>query len=435
MATQEQIQQAKIEYSTWSLEDFHKTPQKNLYKIARAFDIRTFTTPSGVVYSSKLTRANRTYLEKVLWEILEEYRAAQVTRSKQITHSKEFGTYTFKDLVTRIYEEFHQACFVYISSQDSSKGTLLASTVSAIGGRLASNIKLMPHYRTGEERTDFAHLADIQEAYKLLEEMMVLDPILGETMEKAYPYLKQGAKAVLADAYQYKKEHRAKREQEILQSDEMEVSVAKYLVWAKETLENIETKGKRGYWKRVSIALAIATGRRMNEIHHQETKVEKINDNWVWFTGQSKGKTYSKEFFKKYPAFAIPTLVSADLVIKGFQFLHDQDKIVEGDRIKVNKRFSSDLGKQFKIVKSEVGIPLELTFHENRDLYVQCASQFSAIPEVFQTVPNANKRDADYACYLLGEGRAVYGERYQLQKNLAFLSYQDKYLVTDRFNT
>ena len=431
MITREEMNQAKSENIQLTIEELTKLPQKKLYQLAKSFGIRSFSTPNGAVYSSKVTRKTKPYLVTALWEDLEDFRASQRAKGNQAIQSREGVNYDFRDLVSKVFADFHKACQMFIGSQDENRGTNLAVTCAGLGGRLASGIKQIPHYRTGESRSDYAHLSDFDESFKILDELISKDDLLSETMRKALPYLKQGAKSVFHGSYQFKKEARAKREQEILQADEVEVEVAPYLEWAKGILENIGGDNPRGYWQSVSIALAIATGRRMNELHFDETKVEKINDHWVWFTGQSKGKTYSKEFFEKYPAFAIPTLVKADLVVKGFQFLHEQGKVVSGDRRKVNKRFSSDLGKRFKRIKAEVGIPSEITFHENRDLYVQCALKLSAIPQVFETIANANKREADYACYLLGEGRAVYGGRYQLQKNLAFLSYQDKYLVAD----
>ena len=450
MATFEEIQEAKLKHSTTSYDELNNLPQKKLYGVARSLDVRAFKTPQGVIYSSKVKKDNKGYLVDTLWSILEEFRAANRNQAKATIQSAEHGTYDFKEMVATIYGDFHKLCSNYVSGQaievnrvkenrliqDTPEVNLILS-VTSLGTRLANRIQNTLHYRTNEQRSDLTHLTDVRDAFNIFEQEIAKDKYLGDILSDMFPYFKKGVKQSFTEAYTHKKQVAAKREQEILQTEDTQVSVGNYLVWAKKILEELPTKPKRGYWKNVSIALAISTGRRMNEIHFAATKFEVINNDWVWFTGQSKGRDYSKLFFDKYPAFAIPTLVPAELVVKGFEYLKQDNKIVEDDRLKVNKKWSSDLCQHFKKIKLQVGIPAEVTFHENRDLYVQCASQFPAIPEVFQTIPNANKRDADYACYLLGEGRVVYEvegvKRYQLQKNLAFLRYQDKYLVTDVF--
>ena len=450
MATFQEIQEAKLKHSTTSYDELNNLPQRKLYAVARSLDVRTFETPQGVVYSSKVKKANKPYLVDTVWGILEEFRAANRNQVKSTIQHGEHGTYDFKNLVATIYADFYQLCSNYVSGQAIEvervqENKLIPNTpevnlilaVSALGSRLANRIQNTLHYRTSEHRSDLTHLTDVRDAFKIFEQEIAKDKFLGDILSEMLPYFKKGVKQSFTEAYSHKKQVAAKREQEILETEDTQVSVANYLVWAKKILEEIPAKPKRGYWKNVSIALAIATGRRMNEIHFAATKFEVINQDWVWFTGQSKGRDYSKMFFDKYPRFAIPTLVPAQLVVKGFEYLKQDNKIVEDDRLKVNKKWSSDLCQHFKKVKKEVGIPAEITFHENRDLYAQCALQCPAIPEVFETIPNANKRDADYACYLLGEGRVVYEvnevKRYQLQKNLAFLRYQDKYLVTDEF--
>ena len=159
-------------------------------------------------------------------------------------------------------------------------------------------------------------------------------------MEESYPYLKSGANRILKETFDIKKDERARKELEIRQSESIEIDVEAFLDWAQNILAKIPSEPKRGYWRDVAIALAITTGRRMNELFHVSTSFEKINDNWVWFSGQSKGKTYSTQFFEKYPQYAIPVHAPADGVVAGWQYLIKCGLQVE-ERRTVNKLYST----------------------------------------------------------------------------------------------
>ena len=80
---------------------------------------------------------------------------------------------------------------------------------------------------------------------------------------------------------------------------------------------------KSSDWKRVSLALAIVTGRRMAEIHSTDSNFEIVDEHHVMFTGQLKVKGDAERYFGENPAYEIPVLVSADLVVKAHAWLKD----------------------------------------------------------------------------------------------------------------
>ena len=436
MATQEQIKQAKHDFSLINEDEWRKMPHasktEGIIGKAKALGIRSYYVPGREkpIPLTKTTRKTKPFLVDLILEILSEYRKARRAERVPGVVNQSFYNLDSKELLCSTYAKFEHACEMYFTHQDLES---LAVECSALGATLANQIKTIPHYKTGLPRSPHSHISDYRDFFKDFEKLVAEEGSYKKIMSKMLPIFKRGATYAFKDEFAYKQKDAVRKEQEVRQQAVINVEVSNYLSWAKITLENV-SNAPRGYWKKVVIALALVTGRRQNELLCTATKFELINENWVWFTGQSKTKTYSGEFFDKFPAFAIPTLVSAQLVIDGFEYLKSQNKLIEPtERKLINKRYNSDIGTIFRGVKSETGIPPELTFHENRDLYAQLASKISAIPEVYETIPNADKFEADYICYLLGEGRAVYeyqGKKfYQLQKNLAFLRYQDKYKV------
>jgi hypothetical protein len=97
--------------------------------------------------------------------------------------------------------------------------------------------------------------------------------------------------------------------------------------WSRTVLENPQDFE----WPQVSIALALATGRRMGEIH-STARFEPVegNDYVAMFSGQlkSKAETPEEKLASLNEQKEIPLLASFDLVAAGIQYLHDQGKRV-----------------------------------------------------------------------------------------------------------
>lgn len=192
--------------------------------------------------------------------------------------------------------------------------------------------------------------------------------------------------------------------------------------FAVKTLSNLDKLSFR-QWKRVSIALAIATGRRLAEIHQKNTKFEYVDKNHVLFTGQLKVKGDASEYFAKNPSYQIPVLVDAKLVIEGHQWLKDNNKVVDNSKA-VNRRYSGDISQAMKGLKANLDINHDFfTYKGLRTIYAQVCNQ------VF------NNNDNDNVLYLaevLGHGR---GQLLLKEENLTDMltpqSYNSDFIVTD----
>jgi hypothetical protein len=154
---------------------------------------------------------------------------------------------------------------------------------------------------------------------------------------------------------------------------------------------------KASDWKDVSCALALVTGRRMAEIHLSASFV-KADEFAVYFTGQLKGKesgfmvnkkgeavrTNRADYNKSKSAgltdkpfipladyrFTIPTLVPADLVVAGLQWLEDNGKRLskKDEPEAVNRKYSRYLSERVVDVWTILD-KSEMTFHKFRGAY------------------------------------------------------------------
>lgn len=174
-----------------------------------------------------------------------------------------------------------------------------------------------------------------------------------------------------------------------------QISFAPLHAYAKSVLEKIDTL-KSSDWKRVSVALAIVTGRRMAEIHHTDTRFEYVDCSRVEFTGQMKIKGSASDYFEKLPSYEIPVLIDAELVIKGHEWLKNNGKVVDSAKA-VNRRYSGDLSDYLKLLKSKWGIEHELfKYKALRAIYAQICNH------IFN---GGNPDNILYLAQILGHGR------------------------------
>lgn len=191
--------------------------------------------------------------------------------------------------------------------------------------------------------------------------------------------------------------------------------------FAVKTLSNLDKLSFR-QWKRISIALAIATGRRLAEIHQESTKFEYVDKSHVNFTGQLKVKGDAEEYFAKYPSYQIPVLIDASLVCKAHQWLKDNNKVVDNSKA-VNRRYSGDISQAMKGLKANLDINHDFfTYKGLRTIYSQVCNK------VF------NNDDSDNTLYLaeiLGHGRGELLKGENLTDMLTPQSYNSDFNVSD----
>lgn len=155
-------------------------------------------------------------------------------------------------------------------------------------------------------------------------------------------------------------------------------------------------------WRDVSCSVALATGRRMAEVH-LSAQFRKIGDYELGFAGQLKGKTRKLEGQKVRDfEFSIPTLLSADLVLAGMEFLEKHGKRfpLTEDPERVNRRWSKVLNERAK----EWTIIDNMTYRDFRKVYLR-ASMINAGVDPFDYL--------DYAKAVLGDKDAETIKVYQ----------------------
>ncbi|MBG1263987.1 protelomerase family protein [Nostoc commune] len=156
----------------------------------------------------------------------------------------------------------------------------------------------------------------------------------------------------------------------------VEIDLTNSLKYAKNILTDIK-KGEDANWLDVSCAIALATGRRMGEVHLSAI-FEKIDTHTINFRGQLKGKTRKvkqgeKSVHLRDAIFTIPTLLPADLVCYALQWLGDKGKRFPQteDPERVNRRFSKTLNEACK--KWVIFPTDERTYHKFRAAYLRAA--------------------------------------------------------------
>lgn len=130
-------------------------------------------------------------------------------------------------------------------------------------------------------------------------------------------------------------------------------------------------------WRDVSCAIALVSGRRMAEVHLSgDFKV--TGDYQLSFKGQLKGKARKvkiladdgtkKDVMLRDFEFTIPSLVRADLVVKGIEWLDANGKRFSKDepQERVNARWSKVLSER---VRDEWNLFEGMTYHKLRGAY------------------------------------------------------------------
>lgn len=157
----------------------------------------------------------------------------------------------------------------------------------------------------------------------------------------------------------------------------IEIDLTNSLKYAYNILTDVKNGEDSINWLDVSCAVALATGRRMAEVH-LSASFELIDSHTVAFKGQLKGKdrkirVVDKAVKLRDVTFKIPTLLPADLVCFGLEWLNSKGKRFDKDEDpeRVNRRFSKTLNqacKDWDIFPAD-----ERTYHKFRAAYLRAA--------------------------------------------------------------
>jgi hypothetical protein len=194
-------------------------------------------------------------------------------------------------------------------------------------------------------------------------------------------------KATQSELYREKVTERRQPENRI------EIDLTNSLEFAHNILTDIKND-EDANWMDVSCAIALATGRRMGEVH-LSASFKKVDDYTIIFKGQLKGKsrkvkTGAKALPIREVPFEIPTLINADLVCFGLQWLGEKGKRFgqDEDPERVNRRFSKTLNqhcKEFDIFPED-----ERTYHKFRAAYFRACVVNAGI-DAFDFIDYAEK--------------------------------------------
>jgi len=154
----------------------------------------------------------------------------------------------------------------------------------------------------------------------------------------------------------------------------IEINLTNSLEYAYNLLTNLAEDTD---WLDVSCSIALTTGRRMAEIH-LSANFEKLDDFTIAFRGQLKGKNRkirvdNKPVSLKDVTFKIPTLLPAEFICTGLQWLDDKGKRFDSDDDpeRVNRRFSKTLNQACK--NWDIFPPSDRTYHKFRAAYLRAA--------------------------------------------------------------
>lgn len=192
----------------------------------------------------------------------------------------------------------------------------------------------------------------------------------------------------------YKEEVKERRKKE----NRVHIDLTDSLKFVCNVLNDIK-QGKPANWMDVSCAIALATGRRMGEVH-LSASFEQIEDYLIIFKGQLKGKSRlvkvnNQNVLLREAPFEIPTLLPAELICFALQWLDNNGKrfTPNEDPERVNKRFSKTLNKHCK--KFNIFPEDERTYHKFRAAYLRACIVNSDDVDPYDFV--------DYAKEILGD--------------------------------
>lgn len=193
-------------------------------------------------------------------------------------------------------------------------------------------------------------------------------------------------------------QYREKKEVRRQKVNRVHIDLTNSLKFAYSILTEV-AEGKQSNWKDVSCSLALCTGRRMGEIHCSAT-FEPSDEYEILFRGQLKGKDRKVKVADKLiplrkVSFFIPTLVNAELVCLGLDWLDKNGKRYprDEDAERVNRTWSKELNKSVK--PWDIFPEGERTYHKFRAAYLRaCVANDTTIDPYDFT---------DYAKEILGD--------------------------------
>jgi hypothetical protein len=189
--------------------------------------------------------------------------------------------------------------------------------------------------------------------------------------------------------------------------DKIKLDGQKILSWASEIIQTVADKGEvlnRG-WYPLSLALALTSGRRMDEIHGETIHTDKGVNRYYELQGD---KVFISQLAKnpENTSFVFSPLVDAETWLKAHQCLPENAIGLTED--KVNKIISSNISKSptMKKVYEDLGLK---SFKDSRDFYIvyRLATEYKA------GLSKQYDRESDFVQSVIGHNSKASGHSYE----------------------
>ncbi len=173
------------------------------------------------------------------------------------------------------------------------------------------------------------------------------------------------------------------------------VEIAQLVADCRKTLDDL-TDGKQPHWTKVSIAVALGTGRRMAEIHALG-QFEVIGEYSLRFSGQAK--TRGVEDAKT--DYTIPTLFPAVALKRGIDYLDEQERRLDPEVQKTNR---NAVNKAFAMALSRATDKYPgISYKGLRAIYAECL--WALLPEAERLKTEKHVKYSDWLGHIDKDGQ------------------------------
>jgi integrase len=269
-------------------------------------------------------------------------------------------------------------------------GSDLASMKESINGVVAgvARSEMREHELSTAIKT---RRAEIKKAIQAMVDNEI--PLLKETMEVLFNYFYAQLLAFQKeDSIEFSKTYR--KSVKTGNREKNPIKIIQLVEDCKETLDDL-IAGENPHWTKVSIAVALGTGRRMAEIHALG-KFQVTGDFELRFSGQAK--TRGAEGAKNN--FNIPTLFSTSQLLAAIDYLESQGKRLEAseqlkDRNATNRAYGMALSRAMEKYSG-------INYKGLRAIYAEC--QWGLLPESEKLRTEKHIKYSDWLGHIDKEG-------------------------------
>jgi integrase len=287
----------------------------------------------------------------------------------------------------------------------ATKGSDFQAMKEEINGVVAAIART--EMREYEFSTVKTRRVDIKKALQTMVEVEI--PLLKETVQVLIEYFYSQLLSFQREdsvelAKTYKQQVKGKNR------EKASIEISQLVADCRKTLEDL-INGRNPHWTKVSIALALGTGRRMAEIHSLG-RFDVTGKYELYFTGQAKTRGVDDA----KTDYTIPTLFPAATLSSAITYLEEQNRRIEPDKQKrdrnaTNKAFGMALSRAMEKYPG-------ISYKGLRAIYAEC--QWALLPQQEQRKTSQHIKYSQWLGHIDKDG----------SQDATFMSYM-VYNVTD----